>query len=168
MLTFLAAMLLAISPGQPVPALKGEYLSGKKAILPDAAKGKWAMYCVGFSYDSRFPIEAWVERYKKDFFTNPAITFFEVPVIGGFGMLGKPFIDSGMRRGTPKQLHENVLTVYGGAGDLKKAFGATNDKFAYILLADPQGIVRWSYSGMFDEAKYLEFKKATEELLAPR
>lgn len=160
-------MVLALTPGQPLPALKGEYLSGKKAVLPDAAKGKVVLYCVGFSYDSRFPIEAWVDRYKKDFGGNSAITFFEVPVIGGMGMLGKPFIDSGMRRGTPKQFHENVLTVYGGASELRKAFGATNDKYAYTVLVDKDGVVRWSAAGMFDEAKYREFKAAADALLAP-
>ena len=42
------------------------------------------------------------------------MTFFEIPMIGGLARMGKWFIDSGMRRGTPKADHENVITVYGG------------------------------------------------------
>lgn len=155
-----------LTPGQPMPALKGEFLSGKKAVLPDAAKGKVAVFLIGFSYDSRFPVEAWAERYKKDFAANPEITFYEVPVIGGFGMLGKPFIDSGMRRGTPQKYHENVLTVYGGAGPLRKAFGAKNDKNAVIVLCDRAGLAQWSWEGPMDESKYLEMKQVADRLLA--
>jgi hypothetical protein len=166
---FLATTLLALETGKPLPTLKGEFLSGKKASLPEAAKGKIALVLAGFSYDSRFAIEAYVERYKKDFKGHPGITFFEVPIIGGMGMLGKPFIDSGMRRGTPKELHENVITVYGGAGDLRKAFQPkglkVDDKHAHLALIDAEGIVRWSFTGPMDDAKYLEFKAAAEKLL---
>jgi hypothetical protein len=165
----LASSLLALETGKPLPTLKGEFLSGKKASLPEAAKGKIALVMAGFSYDSRFAIEAYAERYKKDFKGHPGITFFEVPIIGGMGMLGKPFIDGGMRRGTPKELHENVLTVYGGAGDLLKAFqpkGLKADgKHAHLALIDAEGIVRWTFTGPMDDAKYLEFKAEAEKLL---
>lgn len=163
--TFIAT-ILALTPGQPLPTLNGSYLTGKKATLPDAARGKVVVYLIGFSYDSRYPVEAWGERFKKDFLTTSGITFFEVPIIGGMGMLGKPFIDSGMRRGTPAQFHENVLTVYGGAGQLRKAFGAKNDKNAVIVLCDREGLVQWSHEGLFDESKYNELKQAAQKLLA--
>lgn len=166
LMTWLALlMILSLSPGQPLPTLKGEFLSGKKATLPDAGKGKVAMYLIGFSYDSRFAVEAWAERYKKDFGSNPAITFFEVPIIGGMGVLGKPFIDGGMRRGTPEKYHDNVLTVYGGAGPLRKAFEAKNDKNAVIVLCDKEGLAQWSWEGALDETKYLEMKAVADRLL---
>jgi hypothetical protein len=161
----LLTTLWMLDIGKSMPELKGEFLSGKKAVLPDAAKGKVAMFLVGFSYESRFAVEAWAARYKKDFGSNPKITFFEVPVIGGMGMLGKPFIDRGMRNGTPKEFHQNVLTVYGGAGQLRKAFRAKNDKHAVIVLCDPQGLAQWTWEGMMDETKYLEMKTVAERLL---
>ena len=141
MFTLLLVNLTMLETGKPMPPLQGEFLSGKKAVLPDAAKGKAAMYLVGFSYDSRFAVEAWAERYKKHFASNPAITFYEVPVIRG------------MRNGSPKQFHDNVLTMYGGAGDLRKAFGATNDKFTVVVLCDRQGLVQWTWAGLPDESK---------------
>jgi hypothetical protein len=166
MLTLLLANLLMLEIGKSMPSLSGEFLSGRKAVLPEAARGKPAMYLVGFSYESRYAVEAWAERFKKDFGANQGITFFEVPVIGGMGMLGKPFIDRGMRSGTPKQYHENVLTVYGGAGALRKAFGAKNDKHAVIVLCDREGLAQWTWQGMMDEAKYLEMKAVADRLLA--
>ncbi len=157
------AALLMLEPGQRMPELKGDTLGGRALRLPAAAQGKVALYALGFSYDSRFPVEAWVARWEKDFAGRAGLTFFEVPVIGGMGMLGRPFIDRGMRRGTPAAKHENVVTVYGGAGALKKAFGVRNEAHAVLVLTDRQGVVRWRHEGLFDEAKYGELKQAVEQ-----
>jgi hypothetical protein len=37
-------------------------------------------------------------------------------MIGGLGTLGRWFIDRGMRKGTPMELRDHVITVYRGAG----------------------------------------------------
>src|SRR5689334_4938479 len=55
-----------LSPGQPMPVLKGEFLTGRQAVLPDAAAGRLALLALGFTYDSRFAVEAWIGRFRKD------------------------------------------------------------------------------------------------------
>jgi hypothetical protein len=109
---------------------------------------------VGFTYDSRFAVEAWVTRFRKDFGADPRITFFEIPMIAGLAHLGKWFIDGGMRRGTPRQDQENVITVYGGADPWKRRLDFQAPDAAYLLLLDQRGIVRWRHSGSFDEPAY--------------
>jgi hypothetical protein len=163
-----AVLLFAavLETGKPMPVLNGEFLSGRKASLPAAAGGRVAMYTLGFSYDSRFAVEAWVARFKKDFAAQHKITFYEVPVLGGMDYLGKPFIDRGMRNGTPKEFHENVLNVWGGKNELKKTVQLKNEKHAVVILADGQGTVHWQWQGMMDEAKYLEMKAVADKLLA--
>ena len=47
--------------------LKGEFLTGRPAVLPDVASGRVALLALGFTYDSRFAVEAWVGRFRKDF-----------------------------------------------------------------------------------------------------
>src|SRR4051812_18635331 len=91
-----------IALGDRLPELRGEFLSGRPAVLPDAAAGKVALLLLGFSYDSRFAVEAWGKKFRAQFETDPRVTFYEIPVIGGLARLGKWFIDSGMRKGTPK------------------------------------------------------------------
>src|SRR6476469_4426926 len=49
-----------LAPGDTMPRLEGEFLTGREAVLPDAARGKVALLGRGFSYDSRFPFEAWM------------------------------------------------------------------------------------------------------------
>jgi hypothetical protein len=144
-----------LAVGDAFPRLEAEFLTGRKAILPDAAAGKSALVMMGFTYDSRFDVEKWAEHVRLEFRANDAVTFFEVPVIGGMGRMAKWFIDSGMRKGTPKELHENVITVYGGADRWKKAMGFSKaqEDAAYLALLGPDGRVQWMHRGGFsDEA----------------
>ena len=154
MMTMTAATVSTLSPGQPLPPLQGEFLTGRKAVLPEAASGRVTLLALGFTYDSRFAVEAWVNRFRKDFGADPRITFFEIPMIAGLAHLGKWFIDGGMRRGTPRQDQENVITVYGGADPWKRRLDFQAPDATYLLLLDQRGIVRWRHSGSFDEPAY--------------
>ena len=144
-----------LAVGDMFPRLEAEFLTGRKAVLPDAAAGKWALVMMGFTYDSRFAVEKWAEHVSREFSANDKLTFFEVPVIGGMGRMAKWFIDSGMRKGTPKALHGNVITVYGGADRWKTAMGFSkaDEHAAYLALLGPDGRVQWMHRGAFtDEA----------------
>ena len=154
-----------LAPGDTLPPLAGEYLSGRKAVLPAAAHGRVALVALGFTYRSRFAVEAWTERFRRDFGTEGAITFFEVPVIGGAARLARPFIDGGMRRGTPRGLHENVITVYGGGDAWKRRLGFTGADDAYLLLLDRSGRVAWRHGGPFREEEYAALAAEVRRLL---
>jgi hypothetical protein len=68
-----------------------------------SARGRAALLLLGLTYESRFAVEAWAGRFRRDFETGPRVTFYEIPMIGGMARLGKWFIDGGMRRGTPQK-----------------------------------------------------------------
>jgi hypothetical protein len=160
-----SAVIPAISIGGTLPPLKGEFLTGRRAQLPDAATGRVALLALGFTYDSRFPVEAWVGRFRKDFADSPQVTFYEIPMIGGMARLGKWFIDSGMRRGTPRSDQENVITVYSGTGSWKKSVGYQSPDAAYLILLDKHGVVRWRYTGAFDEEAHRDLNAQVSALL---
>jgi hypothetical protein len=151
-----------LAVGDVFPRLEAEFLTGRKAVLPDAAAGKWALILMGFTYDSRFDVEAWVEHMGGDVGPNEQVTYFQVPVIGGMGRLAKWFIDSGMRKGTPKTLHENVITVYGGVDRWKRAMGfaKTHEKSAYLALLGPDGRIQWMHHGGYAEDAMFALKSA--------
>lgn len=157
--------LAAVDIGETLPPLQGEFLNGRRAQLPDAAAGKVAFVAMGFTYKSRFPVEEFAKRFRADFGKEPRATFFEVPVIGGMAVMGKWFIDSGMRRGTPKADHEHVITVYSGAGEWKKRMGYRAEGAAYLLVLDPQGKVAWKYTGLFTEDAYRDLAAQMKKLL---
>ncbi|MCX6629486.1 MAG: hypothetical protein NTW28_17860 [Candidatus Solibacter sp.] len=165
MITAAFAFALAVTMLHPLPVLKGKYLTGRDATLPADSKGKVALLAFGFSYDSRHAVEDWSNRFRKDFAKDGRVTFYEIPVISGAAQLGKWFIDSGMRKGTPKELHENVITLYGGAGPWKKYFNYRLADDAYLVLLDQSGAVRWHYAGKFDDAAYRELEAAMAKVI---
>ncbi len=145
----------ALRIGDPLPRLSGHLLTGSEAVLPQAAAGKVALIAMGFTYKSRFPVEAWADWYRASIGSTSEVTFLEVPMIGGAATLGRWFIDRGMRNGTPAELHDHVLTVYGGTGEWKKRllYSAAHENDAYLIVVDREGIVRWIHHGAFDQSR---------------
>jgi len=162
-----AAPSPALVPGDLMPPLRGEFLSGRKAVLPDAARGHVALVALGFTYESRFAVEAWIARFRQDFGADSSFTFFEVPVLGGMARMARPFIDGGMRRGTPRALHENVITVYGRANEWKLRLGFREADDAYLLLLDRSGRVVWRHAGPFREEDHALLTAEARRQLAP-
>ncbi len=149
-----AAPLPELALGDQLPPLRGEFLSGRTAVLPQASSGRVTLLALGFTYDSRFGVEAWVKRFREDFGAEPRVTFFEIPMIGGMARMAKWFIDSGMRRGTPTADHEHVITVYGGTDQWKQRVGFRDPKAPYLILLNPSGNVVWRHTGNIDDESY--------------
>ena len=149
-----AASVASLAVGDPLPTLRGEFLTGRTAVLPQAAAGRVALLLLGFTYDSRFAVEAWTQKFRGQFHTDPRVTFYEIPMIGGLARMGKWFIDGGMRRGTPKADYEHVITVYGGIDPWKQRVAFRDPNAAYLILLDASGRVAWRFAGVPDEPAY--------------
>ena len=147
-----------------MPLLEGNYLTGAQVRLPAASQGKIALLALGFTYESRYSVEAWSERFAAEFVKARDVTYYEVPLIGGMGRLARWFIDGGMRRGTPKERYENVITVYGGVDAWKQRVGYKQPKDAYLILIDRQGTIRWLHTGPFNEARFADLLATAKRL----
>lgn len=160
-----ATSVARLTSGDILPPLRGEYLAGRPALLPRDASGRVALLLLGFTYDSRFAVEAWTKEFRHDFEKNSKITFYEIPMIGGLARLGKWFIDGGMRKGTPQADQGNVITVYGGTDLWKQRVGFTDPKAAYLILIDQRGNVAWQYAGAFEQEPYNALAALAAKLL---
>jgi hypothetical protein len=156
---------LALHGEERLPQLKGQFLTGREAVLPDAAAGRVALLALGFTYESRYAVEEWIRHFRKDFGENREVTFYEIPMIGGLARMGKWFIDSGMRKGTAKADQENVITVYGGVDAWKQRVGFSDPNAAYLILIDKSGVIRWHHSGAFEESPYQALESAVKGLI---
>jgi len=131
--------------GTRLPALVGETLAGPDLRLPEAARGRVTLIAMGFSYASRHAVEPWMDRFRRDFARDSAVTFYELPMMSGIGpRLGKPFIDSGMRRGTPSELHARVATVWTDVATWRRRLAVRDQDLAYLILIDRDGRVVWN------------------------
>lgn len=156
-----------LSTGTTLPSFTGEDLAGTKVALPGAARGRVALIAFGFSYDSRAPVEAWTAHARTAWGAEPQFTWYQVPMIGGFGRLAKPFITGGMRKETEPRYRANAVTVFGGTGPWKARLGVGDEKLAYLVLLDRAGVVRWRYSGAFNPATAAALDAQVRTLLAP-
>ena len=156
--------------GDRFPTLTGQFLTGRDAVLPQASSGKIALVAMGFTYQSRFPVEAWGGWFRAAMGPSTDVTFFEVPMIGGFATLGRWFIDRGMRNGTPAELHDHVITVYGGTGAWKTqlSYSPEDKDDAYLIILDREGIVRWLHHGPFDRSRADELQRLLTSLADTR
>jgi len=157
---FAAQPMSELPVGSVLPVLKGEYLNGKKALLPDDVKGRQALLLMGFTYDSRYDVEAWAKAFRAQRIPDERVTFFEIPMIGGMGRMAKWFIDGGMRRGTPKEDHGHVITIYGAPDYWKNLAGMKNEKLACVILLNSDGAVQWKHSAGFSDAALAELMTA--------
>jgi hypothetical protein len=153
-----------LSVGDRLPPLKGDLLSGQPAVLPDVALGRTALVTLGFTYQSRFQVEAWAEKFRSRYAGRPDVTLFEVPMMGSAARLGRWFIDSGMRKNTPPGLHDRVMTVYGGNDDWKARVGYSTQDDAYLVLVDRQGVVRWLARGPVSDGRLQELFALVDSL----
>jgi hypothetical protein len=161
------AGVASLSIGQRMPSLTGDLLSGKPGVLPDLAAGQTTLILLGFSYDSRFQVEAWAEKFRARYGGSQDVNLFEVPMMGSAARLGRWFIDSGMRKNTPAELHGRVMTVYGGNGDWKARVGYSAPDDAYLLLIDRQGIVRWLTHGPVSDGRLQALSAVVDSLSQP-
>jgi hypothetical protein len=69
-----------------------------------------------------------------------------------------------MRRGTPKQDYEHVITVYGGVEPWKQRVGFKDPKAAYLILLNPDGKIAYRHNGDLDDAAFRELSEKVSAL----
>jgi hypothetical protein len=154
--------------GERLPELRGEFLTRREAVLPEAAEGRVALLLLGFTYKSRFAVEGWAGKFRARFEADPRVAFYELPMVGGMAKLGKRFIDSGMRRGTPEKDYERVITVYRDTNSWKQRVVYGEPDAAYLILLDRTGKIAWRYQGAFEQGTFQELTRKVSELIQAR
>ena len=162
---FATAPASEIKIGDRLPELRGEFLTGREAVLPQAAEGRVTLLLLGFTYQSRFAVEAWAERFRAHFQSDPRVTFYEVPMIGGAARLGRWFIDRGMRQGTPKEDYEHVVTIYRRTDSWKQRVRFQDPNAAYLILLDRTSRVAWLHQGAFEDRAFQALSQKISELV---
>jgi hypothetical protein len=165
------ALALAATPGprplavgDTLPRLRGDYLAKRDAELPGDARGRIALLALGFTYASRHPVEDWSKRFREAHAGDTVVTWFEIPMMGGAARMARPFIDGGMRRGTPKGFHGNVITVWHHAGEWRERMAVKDPDTAHLLLLDRDGRIAWMHAGPLEDIAWKSLEAAVEKL----
>jgi hypothetical protein len=96
-------------------------------------------------------VSSWLEFLAT---REPGLTVYEVPTIPAIAY--RPlagWIDNGMRRGVPRVLWPQVVTLYGEGVPVHRFLGDDGLVSASAVLLDARGVVRWFDGRGFSPAK---------------
>jgi hypothetical protein len=145
--------------GQTLPRIEGTTLNHQKMVLPDASRHALVLV-FGFSRKSADQTEAWEKRISKDYSTQTAVGYFEIPELQGVPEFVKSTILHGMRKEVPASEHSHFAPIYEHEQELKKLVGFSKDEDAYVVLANSTGQIVWQTHGAVTDANYAELVHA--------
>ena len=146
--------------GRRLPRLSGRSLSGRRITLPDDALGRATCLVLGFSYEARFDVEDWVDRFNRRFGKNDRFGLFELPMIGNVYRPVAGPIEAGMRGGTPREAQDHVVTIYGWQRAQRRALGTDSRSDTWVFALDRKGTVLYQYGGPYDDTHFAELASA--------
>lgn len=151
-------------PGaQAFPAVHGTSLEGKPIALPQDLQGAPAILLIGYVQEAQFDIDRWILGLKQ---LGCSVRLLEVPTIAGMMPgLASNFIDSGMRRGIPKEDWPSVVTIYNDAEKILSLTGNENPRNTRVFLLDKQGTIRWFFDRGYSADQVITLHDRAKELL---
>jgi hypothetical protein len=142
--------------GKQFPTISGQSLDEKIVTIPSDFKTGKTLLLIGYKQDSQFDIDRWLIGLDMTGVTLPT---YELPTIAGMApRIFSTFIDSGMRKGIPKELWGGVITIYKDGETVQKFTGNQNPNNTRVILIDSQGKILHFYDRGFSVEALNKFK----------
>jgi len=152
--------------GKKFPKIKAKSLSGKEVVLPDDVEGEAILVGVAFKRKAQEMLDSWTDYF--DILCEGKKDIYELPIIEGtLWKIFSSFIDKGMKSGIPEDMHDNVVTHYGDASDVKEKLGIEDDNLGYVFLLDEEGRVLFKGEGHADKEGKEELLEHIKRVCAP-
>jgi hypothetical protein len=136
-----------VSIGDKMIEATGQSLEGNTVVIPRDFAGQETLLLFGYKQDSQFDIDRWLIGLDM---TQTNVAAYEIPTIQGMlPRMFSGFIDSGMRKGIPKNLWKGVVTVYEDGDKVQRFTGNLNPNNARVMLLDKQGSIVYFYDRGF-------------------
>lgn len=136
-----------VNLGEKMVEAYGESLEGEAVVIPNDFAGQQTLLLFGYVQDSQFDIDRWLIGLDM---TETQVAVYEIPTIKGMlPRMFKTVIDSGMRKGIPKELWKGVVTVYEDGDKVQRYTGNQNPNNARVMLLDNAGNVLYFYDRGF-------------------
>ncbi|KPZ53648.1 hypothetical protein [Pseudoalteromonas sp. P1-25] len=133
--------------GKQFPTISGQSLEQKSVTIPSDFKADKTLLLLGYKQDSQFDIDRWLIGLDMTGVTLPT---YELPTIAGMApRMFSTFIDSGMRKGIPKELWGGVITIYEDGEAVQKFTGNNNPNNTRVILIDSKGKILHFYDRGF-------------------
>ncbi|PCC10240.1 hypothetical protein [Pseudoalteromonas sp. JB197] len=133
--------------GKQFPTINGESLTQNKVTIPSDFNADKTLLLIGYKQDSQFDIDRWLIGLDM---SGVIIPTYELPTIAGMApRMFSAFIDSGMRKGIPKELWAGVITIYKDGEKAQKFTGNQNPNNTRVVLINNSGKILYFYDRGF-------------------
>jgi hypothetical protein len=150
-----------LKPGDILPPLAGQALTGRSLDVESASGGKPAVVVFSFSRAGGRDAQLWTQRLMKD---DPHLANYTVIFLESVPGLFRPIAVSGIKDGMPPVLQDRTILLYRNEDLWRQRLQVTNERNACVMLLGPAGQVQWVTSGPFGDALYAEFRKSIRAL----
>lgn len=134
------------------PSLQGCDLNGRDLEIPQSLSGRPRLVILAFERAQSALIATWHGPIRKLSRRFPTLRHWEIAVLSSSCRLWRPFIDNGMRAGTPDpEARSRTITVYTDRSELIGKLGISSFGTIVLLLLDEEGEVLWQHEGEFAE-----------------
>ena len=166
--TTLIGLLAIGTPGlvwaqeMKIPALHATALSGDAVALPEGLQGRTGVLVVGFSQASRASVTAWGKRLAAEYRNDPAVLYYEMPVLASIPRLMRGFVLDRIKADVPERAQSRFVPILTDEKSWKQAVGFQRPDDAYVLVVDSHGTIRLREQGAPSDATYGEIHNGIE------
>ncbi len=133
------------------PTVIAKTLANRAIEFPSQIRGQVGLLFVAFEQNAQQQINSWLTPLISNYLESNDVAYYEIPMISGTYKMAADFIDGGMRRGVPKNLHDRTATYYGPRDAFCNALNITDRSKAYLFVLDREGNIVFRAMGMATE-----------------
>ena len=130
------------------PTVLAKTLANRDIEFPKQIRGQIGLLFVAFEQNAQQQINSWLTPLIGTYLDSTQVAYYEIPMISGAYKMAADFIDGGMRRGVPKNLHDRTATYYGPRDAFCSALNITDRSKAYLFVLDREGQIVFRAAGM--------------------
>jgi len=148
--------------GEIFPQVRGTALDDTPWQLPGDLAGRPVLLLIGYEQFTQFDLDRWLLALTD---TGVDVPVYELPTIPGMlPGIWAGAIDSGMRRGIPREDWAVVITIYGDAKRVAQFTGNTNRMPGRVLLLDAEGRVVFFHDRGYSAGAFTAMREALAEI----
>ncbi len=151
-----------------MPTIEGESFSGRRVVLPDAARGKVAVLVFGFTKASKEPTSAWADKIQVEFGTRGGFEMYQLPVLEEVPRFIRGMVISSMKKGVRENVSDHFVPILQHESELKRFVSYQQKDDAYLVVLDPSGHVIDQMHGSFSDAAYSQIRSEIQKQLGER
>jgi hypothetical protein len=140
-----------LEPGDQLPQISAQTLTGRSLDLPSTAAGHLAVIVFSVSRSGGKDARVWDDRLLEDF---PHLSIYSVILLESVPGLFRGMALSGIRGGMPPGLQDHTVVLFRDESLWKQYLTAADESHAYVMLLGPEGRILWLSHRAFTDDQY--------------